>query len=166
MRKSGSQKKRPAGGGIKWDEQNLIENEVIKATISKVTRGGEVRTGPSRGRGERTPQSSAERCCAPRPCTGALHQPHAGHGICGPRLTAVPCRCTRPCPWTLRRAYLLEPSRGKPCAPCGSFPVNSSPQTKIDEPKTPYHGPLGEEHMQASGGAGGRGTHGWRSLRL
>ncbi|GLC42745.1 hypothetical protein PLESTB_001413700 [Pleodorina starrii] len=54
MRKAGSARKRPAGG-ISWDEQNLQENEVIKATISK---------------------------------------------------------------------------------------------TKIDEPKTPYHGPLGDQHME------------------
>ncbi|EFJ47952.1 hypothetical protein VOLCADRAFT_104928 [Volvox carteri f. nagariensis] len=34
MRKAGSARKRPAAG-IRWDEQNLEENEVIKASISK-----------------------------------------------------------------------------------------------------------------------------------
>ncbi|GFR46162.1 hypothetical protein Agub_g7656 [Astrephomene gubernaculifera] len=34
MRKSGSARKRPASG-VRWDEQNLQDNEVIKATISK-----------------------------------------------------------------------------------------------------------------------------------
>lgn len=34
MRKAGSARKRPAGG-IKWDENNLTENEAIKASINK-----------------------------------------------------------------------------------------------------------------------------------